>query len=66
MGAIDLGVDRHGGARAHHAVDAEPAAMAAGAAGVLAQREALDEERVLHFLQLDGRVAHVAKNGIGS
>src|SRR6266850_1449124 len=38
-----------------------PARVApAGAAGVLAQREALDQERILHFLQLDRRIAHIA------
>ena len=32
-------------ARAHHALDAEPAAMAAGAAGIRHQRVALDHKR---------------------
>src|SRR5262249_24188828 len=41
-------------------VDAAPVGRAAGAAGVLAQREALDQEGILHFLQLDRRVAHIA------
>jgi hypothetical protein len=32
MRALELGVEHHVGARAHHALDAEPAAMATGAA----------------------------------
>ena len=41
-------------------VDAEPAAMLPGAAGIRAQGKALDQERILDLLQLDRRAAHVA------
>ena len=41
-------------------IDAEPAAMLAGAAGIRAQGKALDQERILDLLQLDRRAAHVA------
>src|SRR5258708_3262870 len=41
-------------------LDAEPAARPAGTAAVGAQREALDQHRVLDLLQLDRRVAYVA------
>src|SRR5262249_5306090 len=46
--------------RAIGQIDAEPAAMPAGAAGIRAQRKALDQERILDLLQLDRRAAHVA------
>src|SRR5262249_62081568 len=38
----------------------EPAAMTAGAAGVRAQCEALDQEGILDLLKLDRRIAHIA------
>src|SRR5262249_10957805 len=38
----------------------EPAAMLAGAAGILAQRAALDQHRALELDALDRAVAHVA------
>ena len=41
-------------------IDAEPAAVLAGAPGIGAQREALDQERILNLLQLDRGAAHVA------
>src|SRR5262249_56891448 len=41
-------------------LDSEPAAMTAGAAGVRAQCEALDQEGILDFLKLDRRIAHIA------
>src|SRR5262245_54293118 len=41
-------------------IDAEPAAMPAGAAGIRAQRELFDQERILNLLQFDRRAAHVA------
>ena len=45
MGALDLAVEGEVGARPHHALDAEAAAMAAGAAGIRHQRIALDHHR---------------------
>src|SRR5262249_57964067 len=39
--------------------DADPAAIPAGAAGIGAQREPLDQERILNLLQLDRRAAHI-------
>src|SRR5262249_35107091 len=41
-------------------INAEPAAVLAGAAGIGAQREAFDQERILNLLQLDRGAAHVA------
>ena len=60
MGAIALGVDHHVGARAHHALDAEPAAMAAGAAGIRHQRIALHHDRKLDLGLLVRAVVGVA------
>src|SRR5205823_10693432 len=46
--------------RAIGEIDAEPAAVCAGATGIGAQCEALDQERILNLLQLDRRAAYVA------
>ncbi len=45
MGALDLGVEGNVGARPHHALHPEAAAIAAGAAGIRHQRVALDHQR---------------------
>ena len=48
------------GARAHHALDAEPAAMPAGAAGIRHQRIALDHDRKLDLGLLVRAVVGIA------
>src|SRR5262249_52984378 len=60
MGALALIVDHHIGARTHHALDAEPAATTAGAAGIRHQRVALDHDWKLELGLLVRAVVGVA------
>src|SRR6185436_18845788 len=60
MHALGLHVDGDRRERAHHLLGAEAPALPARAAGVLAQREALDEDRILRFELLAGAVVRVA------
>src|SRR5262249_51032363 len=60
MGALALIVDHHVGTRTHHPLDADPAATAAGAAGIRHQRVALDDDRKLELGLLVGAVVGVA------
>src|SRR2546430_16666729 len=58
--AIDLHVDVDGRARLHHLLGAQAAAVAARAAGILAQRVPLEKHRVLRFHLLHRMVVRVA------
>ena len=60
MRALDLGVEGEVGARAHHALDPEAAAMPPGAAGIRDQRVALDHHRKLGLDLLVRAVVGVA------
>src|SRR5262249_43428526 len=60
MGALALIVDHHIGAPAHDALDAEPAAATAGAAGIRHQRIALDHDGKLELGLLVRAVVGVA------
>src|SRR5262249_41777070 len=60
MGALALIVDHHVRARAHHALDPEPAAAAAGTAGIGHQRVALHDDGKLELGLLVRAVVGIA------
>ena len=60
LGALAIDVGDAGLQRPIGDFDAETAAMEARAAGIGAQREALDQKWILNLLQFDRRAAHVA------
>ena len=60
MRAFDLSIEHHAGARTHHALDAEPAAVTTGAAGIRYQRVALDHQGEFRLRLLVRRIVGVA------
>src|SRR5665213_2775983 len=60
MNALDLQVERHRRSRLHHLFRTKPAAMPAGAAGIIAKDVALDEHGIFRLGLLDGAVMSVA------